>query len=60
MSAVKILDTNVILEPVRLCMCGKTYEIDKTKIYRYSLEKINGELQLNIDGKIVPLIEMQK
>jgi len=59
MSAVKILDTNTILEPIKLCICGKKYAIDKTKTYKYNLSNVNGEIQLFIDGKIISLIEMK-
>ena len=60
MSAVKILDTNTIMEPIKLCMCGKRYEMDKTKIYGYCLEIVNGKIQLTIDDKIIPLVEIKK
>jgi len=60
MSAVKILDTNIILEPIKLCICGKKYEIDKTKTYKYNLNNVNGKIQLFIDGKIISLIEMKE
>ena len=60
MGAVKILVTNTVFEPVKLCMCGKKYEVDKTKIFKYSLERVNGEIQLEIGGNLIPLIEIEK
>lgn len=60
MCSVQILDTNTILEPIKLCICGRKYEIDKTKTYKYNLNNVNGEIQLFIDGKIISLIEMKE
>ena len=60
MGAVKILDTNTVFESVKLCMCGKKYEVDKTKIFKYSLEIVNGQFQLIFDGKIIPLVEIKE
>ena len=58
MCIVKILDTNTVLEPIKLCLCGKKYEIDKTKMLAYKLNTVNGEIRLVIDGKVIPLIEI--
>ena len=60
MSAIKILDTNTILEPIKLCICGKKYTINKTKTYYYNLSNVNGDVQLFIDGKIISLIELKE
>lgn len=61
MSVLKLFDTNTILEPIKICICGKKYRVDDGKMLKYSVENINGKGQLCINGvKVLPLIEIEK
>jgi len=60
MCYVKILDTNLIQEPIKMCIAKKVYKIDSAKISNYTLVDMHGEKQLLIDDKLIPLIEVRK
>ena len=61
MSVLKLFDTNTILEPIKLYICGKRYRVDGGQILKYSVENINGQDELFINGvKVFPLTEIEK
>lgn len=60
MSVVKLFDTNTIFEPINLCTCGKIFRVEEGQMIKYSIEKINGQIYLCLDGiSLIPLIEMK-
>ena len=61
MSVLKLLDTNTVMEPIRLCLGGKEYRVDNGQMIKYSVVVENGERNLYLNGeKVLPLIEMKK
>ncbi len=61
MSAIKIFDTNTIMEPIHLCVGGKLYHVQGDRSLTYMTYQINGQEYLKIDdGKAIPIQENRK
>lgn len=56
MSAIKIFDTNTIMEPIQLCVGGKLYRIEGDRSLKYTIYQSNGQEYLKLENvKPIPI-----